>query len=221
MHLFWLALFALPALFWVTYGLKVAYGASRLPWLKDYSPAEDTDCPRIAVLFAARDEEKKLPGALATLVAQDYPRLEIVAVDDRSSDATSRILDEFAANHSQLCVVHVRELPPGWLGKPHALQKAYEASSGEWLLFTDADVRFRPDALRRAVTLAKQNKLDHVTLLADVEMSGFWETVLLTFFGMAFHLGNNPGGVSEPSSRAYVGVGAFQLMSRAAYEASG
>jgi len=94
------------------------------------------------MLFAARDEEKKLPGALATLVAQDYPHLEIVAVDDRSSDATSRILDEFAASHSQLRVVHVRELPPGWLGKPHALQKAYEASTGEWLIFTDADVRY-------------------------------------------------------------------------------
>ena len=142
MHLFWLAFFALPALFWITYGLKVAYGAAHLPWLKDYAPAGDADCPRISMLFAARDEEKKLPGALATLVAQDYPHLEIVAVDDRSSDATSRILDEFAASHSQLRVVHVRELPPGWLGKPHALQKAYEASTGEWLIFTDADVRY-------------------------------------------------------------------------------
>ena len=134
MHLFWLVLFVLIALFWTTYGSKVAYGALRLPWLKDFAPAADDDCPRISVLFAARDEEEKLPGALATLVAVDYPNLEIVAVDDRSSDATSRILDEFALNHPQLRVVHVRELPAGWLGKPHALQKAYEASSGEWLV---------------------------------------------------------------------------------------
>jgi glycosyltransferase involved in cell wall biosynthesis len=118
-------------------------------------------------------------------------------------------------------VVHVKELPQGWLGKPHALEKAYEAATGEWLLFTDADVRFQPDALRRAITLVKQRKLDHLTLLTDVEMSGFWETVLLTFFGMAFHLGNNPGGAHNPNSSAYVGVGAFQLTSRAAYEASG
>src|SRR5262249_29974498 len=84
MHPFWVPLFAIPAFFWTTYGLKVAYGASRLPCLKDYAPAVETDCPRISLLFAARDEEKKLPGALATLVAQDYPHLEIVAVDDRS-----------------------------------------------------------------------------------------------------------------------------------------
>lgn len=221
MHLFGLIFFGFIALFWLTHGLRVAYGAVRLPWLKDFAPAMDADCPRVSVLFAARDEEEKLPAALATLMAIDYPGLEVVAVDDRSSDATGRILDEFAKTHARLRVVHVTELPSGWLGKPHALQKAYEVSTGEWLLFTDADVRFRPDALRRAVALAKQRKLDHLTLLADVEMSGFWETVLLTFFGMAFHLGNNPGGVSDPDSRAYVGVGAFQLMSRAAYEAGG
>src|SRR5438445_3754025 len=79
----------------------------------------------------------------------DYPDLEVIAVDDRSRDATGRILDEFAAAHPCLRVVHVAELPAGWLGKPHALQKAYEASTGEWLLFTDADVRFKPDVLRR------------------------------------------------------------------------
>jgi len=221
MHLFWLALFALPALFWTTYGLKVAYGAARLPWLKDYSPAKDADCPRLSVVFAARNEEKKLPGALATLVAQDYPHLEIVAVDDRSSDATSRILDEFAASHPQLRVVHVRELPSGWLGKPHALQKAYEASSGEWLVFTDADVKFRPDALRKAVHLVRERGLDHLSLLGDVERSGFWDTVLITFFGMSFQLATDLYQVGNPSSRSYVGVGAFQLLRRSAYEGAG
>ena len=221
MHLFWLVLFGLIALFWTTYGLKVAYGAARLPWLRDYASAADSDCPRISVLFAARDEEKKLPGALATLVAQDYPRLEIVAVDDRSSDATSRILDEFAANHSQLCVVHVRELPPGWLGKPHALQKAYETSSGEWLVFTDADVKFQPDALRKVVSLVNGRKLDHLSLLGNVDRSGFWDTVLITFFGMSFQLATDLYQVSNPSSRSYVGVGAFQMLKRGAYEACG
>src|SRR5579864_8043470 len=221
MHLFWLVLFGLIALFWMTYGLKVAYGGLRLPWLKDYAPAADADCPRISVLFAARDEEEKLPGALATVVAVDYPNLEIVAVDDRSTDATARILDEFAANHPQLRVVHVRELPAGWLGKPHALQKAYEASSGEWLVFTDADVKFRPDALRRVAALARAKGLDHLALLGDVERSGFWDTVLITFFGMGFQLAADLHAVSNPNSRAYVGVGAFQMLKRSAYEACG
>jgi len=221
MHFAGVVLFGLIALFWLTHGLRVAYGAIKLLWLKDFPPAADAECPRTSILFAARDEEEKLPAALATLMEIDYPNLEVVAVDDRSQDSTGKILDEFAREHPRLRVVHVEQLPAGWLGKPHALQEAYKASTCEWLLFTDADVRFRFDALRRAATLMKQLRLDHLTLLADVEMSGFWEKVLLTFFGMAFHLGNNPGGVSDPDSRAYVGVGAFQLMSRATYEASG
>ncbi len=221
MHLFGLVVFGLIASFWIFHGLRVAYGAWQLPWIKDIAPAADADCPRVSILFAARDEEEKLPAALDTLSALDYPHLEIVAVDDRSQDSTGSILDEFARTHYRLQVVHVAQLPPGWLGKPHGLQKAYEASRGEWLLFTDADVRFSPDVLRRAISLAKQRNLDHLTLLCDVEMVGFWETVLLTFFGLAFYIANDPYRVSNPKSKMYVGVGAFQLLKRSAYEASG
>jgi cellulose synthase/poly-beta-1,6-N-acetylglucosamine synthase-like glycosyltransferase len=221
MHLFWLLLFGLLAFFWVSYGLRVAYGAVRLPWLKSHAPAKDADCPRISLIFAARDEEEKLPEALATLIEIDYPYLEIIAVDDRSHDATSRILDDFAATHDRLRVVHISELPPGWLGKPHALQRAYEASSGDWLLFTDADVRFQPDTLRRAVALARDRQLSHLTLFGDIVMVGFWEKVFLTFFGFAFMMSIDPHQVSNPRSRAYVGVGAFQMVKRSAYEACG
>jgi glycosyltransferase involved in cell wall biosynthesis len=193
----------------------------RLVWLKNFAPSTDAECPGISIIFAARDEEEKLPRALATLMEIDYPNLEVVAVDDRSRDSTGRILDKFAAVYSHLRVVHITQLPAGWLGKPHALQKGYEASRGEWLLFTDADVRFQPDALRRAVSLAKARKLDHLTLFADVEMVGFWEKVLITFFGVGFHLAIDPARVSNPRSARYAGVGAFQVLRRSAYETSG
>jgi glycosyltransferase involved in cell wall biosynthesis len=221
MHVLVLVLFGFIAFFWVFHGLRVAYGALHLPWIKDFACAEDADCPRISLLFAAREEEEKLPAALATLAGIDYPNLEIVAVDDRSRDATGHILDDFAGRHSRFRVVHVDELPPGWLGKPHSLQKAYENSDGEWILFTDADVRFAPDVVRRAATLMKEHSLDHLTLFGDVEMVGFWEKVLITFFGLAFYVANDPYRVSNPHSGAYVGVGAFQLMKRSAYEACG
>lgn len=221
MHTFWLVLFGLIVFFWVFHGFRVAYGAVRLPWLKDFPPAGDDECPRVSILFAGRNEEEKLPSALTTLANLDYPNLEVVAADDRSSDATGRILDEFAAQHPRLKPLHIRELPKGWLGKPHALQSAFEVATGDWLLFTDADVRFHPDVLRRAITMARARNLDHLTLLVDMDMSGFWETALITFFGLAFHLGNSPYSVSNPKSRAYVGVGAFQLMTREAYEKSG
>lgn len=216
-----LVVFGVIALSWVFQGFRVVFGALQLPWINDFLPAPDAECPLISIIFAARNEEEKLPAALATLAELDYPHLEIIAANDRSTDGSGRILDEFAATHPDFRVVHIAVLPGGWLGKPHALQRAYDASTGEWLLFTDADVRFKRDILRRAVTFAKRYHLDHLTLFGDAEMVGFWETVLLTFFGMAFHIATQPDRVINPHSRSYVGVGAFQLLRRRAYEASG
>jgi len=221
MHLLGLIFFGIVAVFWIAYGLRTALGALTLPWLKDYAPAEDSECPRVNLLFAARNEEEKLPQALETLRQIDYPSLEIVAVNDRSTDDTEKILNDAALRDPRLKVIDIAELPAGWLGKPHALQRAYEASSGEWLLFTDADVQFLPDAIRRAITLVRTKNLDHLTLMTDVEMHGFWEKTVLTFFGLGFHLATNPRGVADPLSRAYIGIGAFQLVKRRAYEASG
>jgi hypothetical protein len=221
MHILGLICFVLIAFFWLTHGLRVAYGALLLPWLKDCKPAMDAECPRVSILFAARDEEEKLPMALETLRRIDYPKLEIVAANDRSTDSTAKILQEAAERDARLRVLTIADLPAGWLGKPHALQCAYEASSGDWLLFTDADVQFRADVVRRAVALAREKQLHHLTLLCRVEMHGFWEKVVLTFFGMGFHLATSPRAVSDPRSRAYLGIGAFQLIRREAYEKAG
>jgi glycosyltransferase involved in cell wall biosynthesis len=163
--------------FWIFQTFRVVFSALKLPWLQDFDPILDCAAPRVSLIFAARDEEEKLPAALETLAKIDYPELEIIGVDDRSEDATAGILDEFAARHARFRSIHVAELPDAWLGKPHALQKGYEAASGEWLLFTDADVRFQPDALRRAMAVALGRKLDHLSLLGQVDMVGFWETV--------------------------------------------
>ena len=221
MHFLALILFGMIAIFWVLHGLRVAVGALQLPWLKNYALPENVHCPKVSLLVAARDEEEKLPLALQTLLQIDYPNLEIIAVNDRSTDGTEKILCEAAGRDSRLKIVSIAALPDGWLGKPFALQNAYEASSGEWLLFTDADVRFRPDAVQRAMARANAKRLDHLTLMSDVEMHGFWEKTVLSFFGLGFHLATNPRAVSDPRSRAYIGIGAFQMVKRGAYEASG
>jgi len=221
MRLAGLFFFGIIAFFWIAHGLRMALGALSLPWLKGFPPAGDTECIGISLLFAARDEEEKLAQALETLRRIDYPALEIIAVNDRSSDSTAQILSAAQVRDPRLKVVTISELPEGWLGKPHALQCGYEASSGAWLLFTDADVRFREDAIRRASSLVHAKQLDHLTLMTDVEMHGFWEKTVLTFFALGFHIATNPRGVSEPRSRWYVGIGAFQLVRRTAYQACG
>jgi hypothetical protein len=194
---------------------------SRLPKLEDFSPLPPAECPRVSIIFAARDEAEKLPGALATLLAQDDTNFEVVAVDDRSRDATGRILDDAAARDPRLKAFHVTELPPRWLGKPHALQAGYEHSTGEWLVFTDADVHFAPDLLRRALALAQQRNLDHLTLLGSLDMRGFWEKTITLYFGVGFLFGLEVWKASDPNSSRYMGAGYFQLIRRSAYEAVG
>ena len=177
--------------------------------------------PRISIIFAARDEAEKLPQALATFARLDYPNYEIIAADDRSVDATGAILDAAAAGNANFKAVHIAQLPDGWLGKPHALETAYRESSGEWIVFTDADVRFAPTVLRKALGLMESKGWDHLTILADIDMKGFWEITAIAFFGMGFVLGTRPWRVSNPRSHSYMGVGAFQMVRRSAYEKMG
>jgi Glycosyl transferase family 2 len=222
--LFWIIVLGGVAAAWLVQAPPAMRGMARLPRLRDAAPLADSACPAVSVIFAARDEAAKLPQALPTLLAQDYPDYEVIAVDDRSEDATGAILEEFArtpATAGKLRVVRVRELPPGWLGKPYALASGYRQARGAWLVFTDADVEFAPDVLRRAMSLAATGQLDHLTILAGVLMPRFWEKVAITYLGLAFTLGIRPWRVTNPRAGSYMGVGAFQLLRRDAYEAVG
>jgi glycosyltransferase involved in cell wall biosynthesis len=221
LHIVWTALLAIIALVWIAQLIDVALGVPSIPALKDIPPADDSRCPSVSILFAARDEADKLPGALDTFLALDYPRYEVIAVDDRSEDGTGPIIESAARKDSRLKSVRVTSLPSGWLGKPHALQKAYEHSTGEWLVFTDADVHFAPDLLRRSIALAEKNQWDHLTLLGAPVMLTFGEKIIMTFFGMALLMATRPWTTSNPRSGGYFGVGAFQMMRRSAYEKMG
>jgi glycosyltransferase involved in cell wall biosynthesis len=221
LHNFWIALYALIAFLWIFQGIRAAIGMSRLPWLSDTPPISSVDAPGVSVIFAARDEAEKLSGAVQSMLALDYPNFEIVAVNDRSRDRTREILHEFERRSPRLNVIDILELPSGWLGKPHALVAGVEHSRGEWLLFTDADVHFAPDLLSRAIALAQERRLDHLTLPAAVEMKGFWETTTISYFQLGFIFGNEPWKASDGRSHRYVGIGAFQLVRRDAYDTCG
>jgi glycosyltransferase involved in cell wall biosynthesis len=206
---------------WIVQSARAGIGALRLPRLRNFAPLPDRDCPRVSIVFAARNEAEKLPAALASMLALDYPGYEVIAVDDRSNDATGEILDSFAQAHSQLKVIHITELPPGWLGKPHALQRGCEQADGSWIVFTDADVHFAPTVLRRVLSLVREQHIDHLSLLARTEMVGFWEHVVITYFALGFWVGVEPWQTANPRSERYVGIGAFQMIRREVYDAIG
>ncbi len=209
------------ALAWMITAIRAWRGMSGLPKLREVTPLRDTECPGVSILIAARNEAAKLPQSLPTILAQDYPRYEVIVVDDRSRDATPQILHEFAQKHKNLQVIHVTDLPAGWIGKPHAITKGYQQASGEWLVFTDADVRFTPDMLRRVMAVAKEKGWEHLNVLPHLELVGFWEKTVLSFWALSSILWLEPWRVSSPRSRRYFGFGALQALRRNAYEAIG
>ena len=131
-------------------------------------------------MIPACNEADTLGAALGTLLAQDYPALEILLVNDRSTDGTGDIVDRLAASDPRITALHVRELPQGWLGKVHALHVASERARGDWLLFTDADVHFAPGALRRAVAVARVHQLDHLTCVPNVTTHGCLQEITMS-----------------------------------------
>ncbi len=220
-HLFWIGSLGFVTLLWILLAIDLAIGVPSMPALAKFAPLADERCPPVSVLFGARDEAEKMPAALETFLSLDYPRYEVIAVDDRSLDTTGEILREAAGKDGRLRPVRVDSLPAGWLGKPHALQTAYENSGGEWLVFTDADVHFAPDLLRRTIALAEAKGWDHVTLLGEPKMYTLGEKITMTFFGLALVGGTRPYAASNPRSSWYAGVGAFQLIRRSGYERMG
>lgn len=222
MHLGAAILLGSVAATWLVYGLVALRGLFRLPRLADAPPISDPErSPLVSIVLAARNEAAHLPTTLETLLRQSYPHLEVIAVNDRSEDATEIILKGFARVDSRLRVLHIQDLPSGWLGKPHALARGSELARGEWLIFTDADVRFAPDTVARALRLAQMRRLDHLTLLARLDLHGLWEHVVLSYFALTFLLAMRPWRVEMPSAGSYMGVGAFQLIRRTVYETIG
>jgi chlorobactene glucosyltransferase len=189
--------------------------------MKDFAPAEDAACPSISLIFAARDEEEKLPAALATLALLDYPALEIIAADDRSQDATARILDEFAVGRSRFRAVRISELPSGWLGKPHALQKAYEASTGEWLLFTDADAQLQPGAAAHALQIAGETAALLISFSPEQITESWYEKALIPFVYSRLAKYFSYEDVNNPASPAAAANGQFLMIQGDAYNSIG
>src|ERR1039458_8762712 len=181
--------------------------------------------PRVSIIVPARNEEEDIEQSLTLLLQLDYDNYEVIAVDDRSTDRTGEIMERMAGNlhfpNPLLRVIHHRELPAGWLGKTHAMWTATNEAAGDWLLFTDADVLFKPDSVRRALTYAEAERADHVVLFPQMIMKRPGEYMMIAFFLTMFVFGHRPWKVADPKSRDHMGVGAFNLIRRSVYEAVG
>jgi len=209
------------ALFWLGAACMLALGLRRLKSLADAVPLPNEALPSLTLIAAAKDEADRIEGAVRSFLTQDYPGLRIIVVDDRSVDGTGAILDRIALGAPRLQVIHVHTLPAGWIGKCHALARASAAAKTDWLLFTDGDIELAPDAVRRAVSFALQEKLDHLAVAPDMIVESLGEAVFIGYFLAMFYLSQQPWRAPNQRAKSSIGIGAFNLVRRAAYERSG
>jgi cellulose synthase/poly-beta-1,6-N-acetylglucosamine synthase-like glycosyltransferase len=192
-----------------------------MPLLAAVPVAARETWPSVSLIAPARNEERNIEEAVQSLLAIDYPALQITLVNDRSTDSTGEILRRLAAQEPRLNIVEIQDLPAGWLGKNYALHVGAQQSQGDWLLFTDADVIFAPAALKQALEYAEQQRCDHLCAFPDMRIpSWFLQAMVITFAQMLVYY-IRPWQVRNPRSNSFMGVGAFNLVRREAYHRSG
>jgi cellulose synthase/poly-beta-1,6-N-acetylglucosamine synthase-like glycosyltransferase len=202
-------------------GMSKIADISRPEW--DRTPGSPGDVAFVSIIVPACNEEADIAQTLTQLLALDYPRYEIVAVNDRSTDRTGEIMDSIHASNAgaRLKVIHIEKLPGGWLGKAHAMWTAASQARGDWLLFTDADVLFKPDSVRRALVYAQAERADHLVVFPRMIMHSPGERMMIAFFQTLFVFGHRPWRVADPNTKDHMGVGAFNMIRKEVYEAIG
>jgi len=153
--------------------------------------------PTLSVVVPARNEESSIAETVESILSQNYPSFELIVVNDRSTDNTGNILEDLKEKHPQIKLFHCKD--------------------SEWILFTDADVKFLPECLKKTVGYAVNSGLDHFTMLPDSVANGTLYKIFLVSFSMIFNFAMRPWRVRDPKSKASAGIGAFNLIKRSAY----
>src|SRR5207302_3921483 len=209
-------------------GMPHVADVSRSEWNRN--PVGAGANPRVSIIVPARNEEESLEQALGTLLVLDYDKYEGIAVNDRSADRTGEIMERVSQNPHPVAqnatrmghplrVIHHTELPSGWLGKTHAMWTAANQASGDWLLFTDADVMFKPDSLRRALAYAEAQPADHVVLFPLMIMKRPGEYMMIACFQTMVMSRHRPWKVADLSPRDSMRLGGVNRVRRAVYGA--
>ena len=168
LHVATIVLVVVPLAFWLFCALSAARTVRGIPDPASLRPKMPGVWPRLSVIMTACKEEGTLRDAMTSKLADGYTDAEFIVVDDRSIDGTGTIIDALAASDERVKPLHLTTLPPDWLGKVHAMHRAAQVATGDWILFSDADVHLAPGTLRRAIAYCEMEKLDHLALLPEV-----------------------------------------------------
>ncbi len=205
---------------WIVISIDVYKGLSKVSTIFDY-PYKHSG-PLVSIIVPARNEEKAIYQSIRSQLTQEYNHIEWIVVNDRSTDKTAEKIHKLTQHDERVKAIHLTSINKGWLGKNHALYKGYLQSKGEILLFTDADVMFLDSTiLSRAVSCLQTQHIDHLTLAPQLKAQSYWLKSFIAFFLFGFSFYKRPWKANDPTSKIGMGIGAFNIITRSAYQQIG
>ena len=197
--------------------MDIILGTKKLRSLKNIESLPQQEQPKVSIIVPACNEQDTIEPALRSLLSLEYTHLEIIVINDRSTDHTEDVLRKIQNNYPELHIIKITKLPEGWLGKNHALHQGAMVAKGEYLLFTDADILFAKTTLARAMSLMVNEKLDHLALIFKNIAKGWLLNAMMVDAGGGLFFLFKPWKVNDPKSKHFIGVGAFNLIRKSVY----
>ena len=181
-------------------------------------PSKISSKPKVSLIIAARNEEKTLKEALSSHIISNYPNREIIVVNDRSTDGTEKIIEFFCQRYPYFKTLTLNETPPGWFGKAYALHRAMDLATGDYILFTDADVHLSPDTLSKVVALCETNEIDHLSIFPRIICKSFALGISMVLLAKFILILFNLSGVNKQKAKCFFGIGAFNFVRRSFFD---
>ncbi|MCP5105585.1 MAG: glycosyltransferase [bacterium] len=218
MQLTIIIVFACSGLYWLFQLYSLVRTTLVMPRLEDFNYNDLERFPLMSVIITACNEAESIEKAVKSRLKDDYPELEILLIDDRSTDATPEIVDKLAAADPRVRAIHITELPEGWLGKVNALHRGVQEANGEWFLFSDADVFVKPGTLKQLMAWCETKRIDHAAVIPGFHSGGFFVDAAVSVFLRVLIAVGRAYKFEDKKSNTAGGAGAFNLVKRSAFE---
>jgi len=208
----------LSAFFRILEVLAILRTIKTMPFLEKLEAVDIKNPPKLSVIITACNEAQSLEKAMELRLQDNYPNLEFILIDDRSSDGTREIARKIAGKDNRVKLIRIDELPGGWLGKVHAMHRGVKQATGDWFLFSDADVHVKPGTLNRVMAFCRSKNLDQLAIVPEFYKGKFFADTAISVFLKALIAWSRSWKIKDPESTAFGGAGAFNLVRRTAFE---
>ncbi|KPJ73460.1 hypothetical protein AMJ52_03710 [candidate division TA06 bacterium DG_78] len=205
-------------IYWLFHLYYILRVIKSVPLLENLKYDNSKKWPKVSIIIPARNESATIKDAIQSRLHDDYPNVEILLINDRSTDNTREVIDKIAAQDNRVKPIHITELPDGWIGKLYAMHRGVQQATGDWFLFSDADVHVKKTTLKRVISHCELRRLDHLAVFPKLLPTNFVLDSVLSIFVRQLCMWCRVWAIENKDSKAFTGSGSFNLVRRSAFK---